>query len=136
MKNVTNKIIVLLLALFILSCSTNNSNESQDDTSVESTSTNATVVEEKQDETPQHPQAGKVRFEVEESEHGGYGYKIFNNDKLYINQPMIPSVAGIKGFETKEDAQKVANLVVEKINNGIMPPAVTEEELKKLNIKL
>ena len=65
-----------------------------------------------------------------------YGYDIFQNNKLLIHQPQIPGISGNKGFETSEDATKVATLVVDKIKKGIFPPTVTLEELKNLNIKI
>lgn len=49
-----------------------------------------------------------------------------------IHQPAIPGIPGNEGFKTKEAAQKVADLVVNKIKKGEMPPSVTIEELKKL----
>ncbi|MBK7149555.1 MAG: DUF4907 domain-containing protein [Bacteroidetes bacterium] len=39
---------------------------------------------------------------------------------------------GHEGFKTKETAAKVAELVISKMKEGLMPPTVTEEELKKL----
>lgn len=63
-----------------------------------------------------------------------YGYDIFQNGKLLIHQPAIPGREGNKGFRSAADAQKVALLVVAKIKNGIMPPAVTQQEMKELGI--
>jgi hypothetical protein len=61
-----------------------------------------------------------------------WGYDIFSSNKLTIHQPTIPGRPGNEGFKTKEAAQKVAELVIEKMKKGVMPPTVTEEELKKL----
>lgn len=41
----------------------------------------------------------------------------------------------IKGFKTKLQAQKVAELVIKKINMGQLPPIITENELKNIGIK-
>jgi hypothetical protein len=62
-----------------------------------------------------------------------WGYDIFSSNKLTIHQPTIPGMPGNEGFKTKEAAQKIAELVVEKMKRGEMPPTITEEELKKLN---
>lgn len=63
-----------------------------------------------------------------------YGYDIYSNGRLLIHQPSVPCVQGDKGFSTKKDAGKVAMLVIEKINKGIMPPALTLQELKNLGV--
>jgi hypothetical protein len=49
---------------------------------------------------------------------------------MCIHQNSIPGVAGINGFTTIEKAEKVAQLVVTKIQNGEMPPTVSLEEMK------
>jgi hypothetical protein len=61
-----------------------------------------------------------------------WGYDIFSNNKLTIHQQTIPGLPGNDGFKTKEGAQKVAKLVIEKMIKGEMPPTVTEHELKKI----
>jgi Domain of unknown function (DUF4907) len=63
-----------------------------------------------------------------------YGYNIFINKALFITQSSIPCINGNKGFYSKNDAQKVAMLVVEKIRKGQIPPALTIPELKKLGL--
>lgn len=65
-----------------------------------------------------------------------YGYDIFVNGRLRIHQPSIPGQSGSMGFKTKTDAKKVALFVMDKINKGIMPPTVTQEELKNLGIAI
>ncbi|OQX99353.1 MAG: hypothetical protein B6I24_02785 [Bacteroidetes bacterium 4572_128] len=62
----------------------------------------------------------------------GWGYDIFIDGKQYIHQPNIPGMQGKNGFKTKESAKKVVDLVCEKINNNIVPPAITNEELRNL----
>jgi len=66
----------------------------------------------------------------------GWGYDIYVKGKKYIHQTSIPSVPGTAGFTSEKDAEKVANLVVGKVNRNEMPPSVTPEELKELKIKL
>ncbi len=63
-----------------------------------------------------------------------WGYDISIDGTLYIHQPTIPSLPGDKGFKTEADAKKVAELVITKIRQNIMPPGVTPEELKDLSI--
>jgi Domain of unknown function (DUF4907) len=65
-----------------------------------------------------------------------YGYDIYVNGRLRIHQPTIPGQPGNAGFTKREDAKKVALLVIDKINKGIMPPTVTQDELKNLGIAI
>ncbi len=79
-------------------------------------------------------EAVAVSMELFKSDSLGWGYKIFRDDKLYVLQPNIPAVEGNKGFKTKEDAEKAAQLVIYKVNKGIAPPSVSVKELDSLGI--
>ena len=63
-----------------------------------------------------------------------WGYDILVDNRIKIHQPSIPGLPGNEGFKTRENAQKVARLVINKIKKGELPPAVTREEMKKLNV--
>ena len=63
-----------------------------------------------------------------------FGYDVFVNGKLMIHQTSIPSMPGNDGFKTTDDATKVAELVMYKIRKGEMPPTVSTEELKDLQV--
>jgi len=64
-----------------------------------------------------------------------FGYEILVNEKVLIRQTNIPGMPGLNGFNQKEDAIKVAQLVLEKLHQGIMPPTVVKHELNELKIK-
>lgn len=64
-----------------------------------------------------------------------YGYEILIKNKTLIKQLTIPGRPGTTGFKRKEDAEKVAQLIIRKLSKGIMPPTVDEKELNKLKIK-
>jgi hypothetical protein len=53
---------------------------------------------------------------------------------MYIEQASIPVIKGNAGFSTKEEAEKVAMLVIEKIKKGEMPPTISIEELSEMKI--
>lgn len=74
-----------------------------------------------------------LSYKIINSPNATYGYDILSNNKLVIHQPSIPGMAGNNGFKTKTGAEKVARLVISKINKGEMPPTVSIEEMKKLN---
>ena len=63
-----------------------------------------------------------------------YCYDVLASGKILIHQPSKPGLPGNEGFKTKAAAAKVANLIISKIKKGEMPPSVTTEELKKLNV--
>jgi hypothetical protein len=70
-----------------------------------------------------------------EGNQNGFGYDIIAQGKVIIHQPYIPAISGNKGFRTKEDAQKIAQLVIYKLNKNIIPPSVTKKELDSLQLK-
>src|ERR1700712_1581182 len=63
----------------------------------------------------------------------GWGYMVMANDSIFIKQPIIPAVQGIKGFATEADADKVGNLIITKIN-AHQKPIVHITDLKALGI--
>ncbi len=65
---------------------------------------------------------------------GNWGYQLFDNGTMVINQTSIPAVQGTLGFETREKAEKVASFVLDKVNRGEFPPTVSREELESLNV--
>lgn len=76
----------------------------------------------------------KIIAKIIPSADNTWGYDILVNDRLLIHQLSKPSMPGNKGFTTKIQAQKVADLVIEKIRKGEMPPSVSRDEMKKLNV--
>src|SRR5437762_14261006 len=76
----------------------------------------------------------KLTYKVIDAPKQTYGYDVFADGKLMIHQTSAPALPGNEGFRTKEDATKVALLVIEKIKKGEMPPAISIEEMKQLNV--
>ena len=63
-------------------------------------------------------------YKLIEGDHG-WGYQIFEDSTMQINQMHIPSVPGINGFETKEKAGIAASYILGQIEKGIFPPTVS-----------
>ncbi len=81
-----------------------------------------------------HADKSKVELKVKTYKTDiGWGYDITANDTSLIHQNIIPGVAGRKGFATKEDAEKIGNLVIEKIKNKKLP-SITLQELDSFKI--
>ena len=76
----------------------------------------------------------KLTYKIIDAPKHTYGYDVFADGRLMIHQTSAPALPGNEGFKTKEDATKVALLVIEKIKNGEMPPTITIDEMKKLNV--
>ncbi|KAA1268064.1 DUF4907 domain-containing protein [Leptospira interrogans] len=71
----------------------------------------------------------KFQIKTYRSDSGGYGYDIFVNTARMIHQPHIPGLKGVKGFDLESQAEQTANLVINKLRSGIMPPTITEQEI-------
>ena len=78
---------------------------------------------------------GDTTYRIIASEGNTYGYDILVKNNILIHQPNIPGRPGNKGFQTKGDAEKVALLIIKKLQQGIMPPATSTKELDSLKIK-
>lgn len=73
-------------------------------------------------------------FETSENPGLGWGYQIFDNGTLFINQPHIPAIQGNKGFTTKEKAEMTAQFAILKMEQGFVPPTISPEELDSLGV--
>jgi len=65
----------------------------------------------------------------------GWGYSIASHNRVLIQQSIIPVINDTKSFTTEEDALKIGNLVVDKLNKDLSP-TVTKNDLILLKIKL
>lgn len=74
-----------------------------------------------------------IEKEVYQIDKDSYGYKILVNGGVYINQPYKPAVAGNQKM-TKEEAEKLANLVIEKLKKNLNEsPSLSVEEVMGLH---
>lgn len=80
-----------------------------------------------QKEYPAHQH--QFEASVFRSEYGGFGYDIRQGNKVIIHQSSIPAIAGNQGFISEQSAQKIATLVIAKLEEGLMPPTVTIDEV-------
>jgi len=88
-------------------------------------------------ETPSFPSSesfknAKLTYKIIPAPNNTWCYDIFKDGNMCIHQNSIPGLAGINGFTTKAKAEKVARLVVSKIQKGEMPPTVSQQELKSV----
>lgn len=65
----------------------------------------------------------------------GWGYVITLKEKIIIKQTVIPVISENKSFKTEEEALKVGQLVLDKLNSNLSP-TVTKKDLLLLSIKI
>jgi hypothetical protein len=61
----------------------------------------------------------------------GWGYDILKAKKTVIHQQFIPGLPTMKGFEKKEQAERTAGIVIDKLKMGGFP-SVTASELNEI----
>lgn len=76
----------------------------------------------------------RLTYKIVQAENRTFGYEIFSDEKIIIRQLSKPGIPGNEGFKAQADAEKVARLIIQKIKRGELPPTLTIEELKKLNV--
>jgi len=76
----------------------------------------------------------KLTYKIIDAPKHTYGYDVFADGRLMIHQRSAPALPSNEGFKTREDAIKVALLVIKKIKKGEMPPTISIDEMKKLNV--
>jgi hypothetical protein len=91
-------------------------------------------VSNKVNETPKIDVDVQISIEVITAPESTFGYNVLKNGKIYIHQPHIPSISGVKGFSTKEKASRAGELMKYKIQNGIIPPTISSQELDSLEL--
>jgi len=79
-------------------------------------------------------EAVEFTFEIIPAPNNTYGYSIIMGGRTLIHQPNAPALPGVEGFKTREDAQKVAEFVIEKIRRHDFPPSVSVRELDSLGV--
>ena len=67
---------------------------------------------------------------------GGWGYDIVTDGKPVIHQPTIPGQPGLVGFASEAQARRVGERVVERLQQEKALPALTNDELRRLGVKI
>ncbi len=78
--------------------------------------------------------ATKIRVEVKLLEfEDGWGYQVLEGDHVYINQPYIPAISGYHRFQTKDEALKTGQYLLQKLEQG-KGLRISPEEIDSLKI--
>jgi len=75
-------------------------------------------------------QTEKLEYQLIEAAENTWGYDIIMDGKLFVHQPFVPGSKGSIGFAKESQAAAAAQLVIEKIQKGIMPPSLTINEVQ------
>ncbi|AWV98075.1 DUF4907 domain-containing protein [Arcticibacterium luteifluviistationis] len=74
-------------------------------------------------------------YKVLELDKDQFGYEIRKDNQLLISQNYIPGRAGNSSFSNSKDAEKVASLMISKLENGVFPPTINLSEIDSLLTK-
>ena len=118
-------VIIIVLAFFLWKAKTNNMEKAIQNIEIQLQDTVSSSVVNPYQNTD-------VTTNIISSEDNTFGYDILINGQILVHQPSIPGLPGNKGFDTEQQAQRVANFVATKVKNNEMPPTVTNEDLNEL----
>ncbi len=80
----------------------------------------------------QEMKKANIQYFIIKAEENTYGYAIYINGDMAIQQTSMPSLPGNLGFKNTAIAEKIAQLVIKKIREGELPPTLSEEEVKSV----
>jgi hypothetical protein len=80
--------------------------------------------------TSQEMQKANIQYFIIKAAENTYGYAIYIDGNMTIQQTTIPSLPGNLGFKDIPTAEKIAMLVIKKIREGEMPPTLNADEVR------
>jgi hypothetical protein len=84
--------------------------------------------------TPVKSSSAMLAVAVEPFEiNGGWGYKVNVDGHTFIYQDVIPGIPGNRVFQSKENALRVGNAVMDKLTHHKIP-AMSQQELINMQI--
>jgi hypothetical protein len=64
----------------------------------------------------------------------GWGYEVWKDGALVINQTHIPAIQGLRAFVSQEQAQKAVDIIKTKLDKGVFPPTISIDELRSIGV--
>jgi hypothetical protein len=64
----------------------------------------------------------------------GWGYEIWKEGVMVINQTHIPAIQGLRAFESQVQAEKAAEIIKIKLDQGVFPPSISIGELQSIGV--
>ena len=106
----------------------------------------STIVNEKEPESPADTKTNrdekaevinvkKSPYEVKTIQNSlGWGYEVWKDGALIINLTHIPAIQGLRAFASQEQAQKAADIIKNKLDQGVFPPTISIDELRSIGV--
>ncbi len=128
MKKIT--FLIMLLGLILVQCHREENKDNNKSKSQHKENIDSTIYKFPEKEIP-HASPFEVRtFETER----GWGYAIYKEGKLFINQHHIPAIPGNKGFSSEQKARVCGEYAMHKLANTKQLPSLSENELDSLEV--
>lgn len=80
--------------------------------------------------TSQEMQKANIQYFIIKAAENTYGYAIYIDGNIAVQQTTIPSLPGNIGFKDIPTSEKIATLVIKKIREGEMPPTLNADEVR------
>jgi hypothetical protein len=64
----------------------------------------------------------------------GWGYEIWKEGVMVINQTHIPAIQGLRAFDSQIQAEKAAEIIKIKLDQGVFPPTISIVELQSIGV--
>jgi len=122
-------VLLSLLILFIVSCENSSEKIKKE--------TDKSVIPETQVQKLQEKKSNffKSLYEVRVVESSlGWGYEIWKEGVMVINQTHIPAIQGLRAFESQIQAEKAAEIIKIKLDQGVFPPSISIGELQSIGV--
>lgn len=122
-------VVLSLLILFVVSCENSSEKIKKETAKPVTPETPSSLPQEKKSKIFKSPYEVRV---VESSL--GWGYEIWKEGVLVINQNHIPAIQGLRAFESQVQAEKAAEIIKIKLDQGVFPPSISIVELQSIGV--
>jgi hypothetical protein len=129
-------IVLIILGLIFVSCGDAANKKNPENSPKNSTKNEALSVKDKPVEDEIREKNTSV-YDVRTVENAsGWGYEVWQHGAMVIKQEHIPAVQGIRAFSSQEQAQKAAEIIKAKLDQGIFPPTMSMAELQSIGVDI
>ena len=129
-------IVLIILVLVFVSCEDAANKKNPENSPKNSTKNEELTLKDKPKED-EIPEKNTSVYQVRTVENAsGWGYEVWKDGAMVIKQEHIPAVQGIRAFSSQEQAQKAAEIIKAKLDQGIFPPTMSMAELQSIGVDI
>ena len=122
-------VVLSLLILFVVSCENSSEKIKKESDKPVTPETPSSLAQEKKSKI------FKSLYELRVVESSlGWGYEIWKEGVMVINQTHIPAIQGLHAFESQIQAEKAAEIIKIKLDQGVFPPTISIVELQSIGV--